>query len=187
MARSDVQDSARIGTEVLEVLFFELLPEITVAVRHTYLNLGYYADPATIEDTAQQITLLLLNHDNRALRTYDRRALPKTWLTAVVRNYVKRDLRHRSDYVSLEGVPEHSLSYSSNQDSIIAVREQRRLLEEAISKLTHRERELFCLFCDDSMSTHEIAVILGIQLASVYRYKFDLIKKLRILITSMSG
>jgi RNA polymerase sigma factor (sigma-70 family) len=185
MAKPDVQDPARIGTVGVEELFFELLPEIPVAVRYTYQKLGYHPDPSIIEDLVQRIILLLLSHEYKALRSYDRRALPKTWLSAVVRNFVKRDLRHHLEKISLEDLPEHSLLYPPKQDSELESLDHQLIVKEALKKLTLREIKLFQLLCEDSVPQAEIARVMGIQVSSLYSYKYNLIKKLRILITSM--
>lgn len=165
--------------ETIESLFSELIPEIPMTVRYAYISLGVRPDSSQVDDASQQIILLLLENDFRRLRSYSGRALPKTWLGVVARNFVRRELRRPGRAISVEDPTVERISLSPTQDQELWIEERRYMLNIALRQLTNRERRLFQLFCDDSKTTAKIAAILGLRPNSVSHSKSDLIKKIQ--------
>ena len=161
--------------EILE----SLLPDILIAVQTTLSRLHHRSANDEVGDLCQQVTVLLLENDFRRLRSFDYRSSRRTWLTAVVRNYVMNHVRRQKPTVSLNDLRADVRSYPAMQDQRLIAQEQSESLRAASTKLTKRELELFELCYVADLSTGEIAEEMGIKLQSVRRRKHALVKKLQ--------
>jgi len=163
----------------------DLLPEIPNAVRLACMSHWHRADTGETEDLCQQVVLLLIRADYRCLRSFDhRRASLKTWLKVVVRNYVRRYRQSRKRLPNTEEIVAEALSYRPALETEILSKQRMKSLDQAIGKLTEREKQLYELLCRDDLIDADIAERMGINPASVRRRRYDLIQKIKRLIES---
>jgi RNA polymerase sigma factor (sigma-70 family) len=181
-------DPPRAANDGIETLFHDLHPAIPVTIRRVCGKFGYRPDAAAFEGLVQRIIVLLIDdEDYRRLRTFDGRSSPETWLDRVVRNYIGHHLRKLEMEVSLDALPEDSFVAPPDQEEIMLFHEWLKILAEAVSALTKRERNLYQLVYEDGLTTADIAKEMGIKPASVHRYKHDLNKKIKMLVDGGAG
>jgi RNA polymerase sigma factor (sigma-70 family) len=159
-----------------------ILPEIIDAVRLSFCIHRRWPTRDETDELSQQILLLLIDSDQRRLRSFGRRASLRTWLRVVVSHHVNRYLKTRKREMGLEEIPPGSLVSLPLQESSIVSNEQAQAFQKAIEKLSERERELLQLLCRDDLRGADIARIMGMKYDSVRRRKHALIKKLQILV-----
>lgn len=161
----------------------EMMPEIRRSVRAVCRLYKYSADRDESEDLCQQVVLLLIEEDYRRLRSFDRKkASLKTWLGAVVKNYVSRYVQKQGRSESLEESIFESFIAPPIQEKNVISAERQRSLRKAIKKLSRRERQLYELLCRDDLKISDVAEQMGIKVSTARRSKHDLIEKLRKLV-----
>jgi RNA polymerase sigma factor (sigma-70 family) len=160
-------------------LFAEILPDIPHVVDQVCHSLGYYPRQMEIEDLVQQVILLLIDRDYHNLRLFKHLSLPRTWLFAVVRHHLNRQIQRQNREVSLEDLQPDSLSFQPEQENKLLDEEISKQLAVALKGLTDRERQLFRLLCSDELSASEVALEMRIKTESVYQRRIAVIRKLR--------
>lgn len=160
-------------------LFAEILLDIPYVVDQACHNLGYHPRQMDFEDFVQEVILLLIDRDYYNLRLFKHLSLPRTWLFAVVRHHLNRQIQRQSRGVSLEDIRPDSLSFQPEQENKLIDEERTKQLAIALKRLTDRERRLFRLLCSDELSASEVAREMGIKTESVYRRRNAVIRKIR--------
>jgi len=166
----------------------DLLPEIPNAVRLACMSHWHRVDTGETEDLCQQVVLLLIRSDYRFLRSFDdRRASLKTWLKVVVRNYVRRYRQSRKRLQHTEEIVAEALYYRPALETDILSKQRMKSLDQAIGKLTEREKQLYEFLCRDDLDSLEIARLMGVKVGTLRKRKHDLIEKLRKLVERGEG
>jgi len=160
-------------------LFAEILPHIPYVVDQACHSLGYYPRQMDFEDLVQQVILLLIDRDYYNLRLFKHLSLPRTWLFAVVRHHLNRQIPRQNSEVSLEYLQPDSLSFQPEQENKLIDEERTKQLAIALKGLTDRKQRLFRLLCSDELSASEVAREMGIKTESVYQRRIAVIRKLR--------
>jgi RNA polymerase sigma-70 factor, ECF subfamily len=162
-----------------ERLFEEILSDIPLVVHRACHSLGHRPRRMEFEGIVQRVTLLLIDRDYYALRSFKRRSSIQTWLFTIVRRYLVRHIQRQNREMSLEDLPRSYLSAQPEQEQRLIAEEETKRLSAAVNKLTDREQKLFHLLCMDGLRASEIAKKMGIKLESVYSKRFALIVKVR--------
>ena len=160
----------------------EIMPEIRDAVRMAFSIQRQWPSRDETDELSQQILLLLIDSDQRRLRSFRRKSSLRTWLRVVVSHHVNRYLRAKRRETGLEEIPLPSLISQPTQESLTVSKERTRAVREAVEKLSDRERELLELLCRDDLRGADIAKLMGMKYDSVRRRKHALIKKLQTLL-----
>jgi RNA polymerase sigma-70 factor (ECF subfamily) len=117
-------------------------------------------------EAAEEIVQEALVHVARSWRTFRGQAQFRTWLSRIVINVFRDQLRHRPP---LEQLPEDLCDLRSGDPGAQAVSgELGRLIAARVSALPPRQREVLVLTVYESLTPREVAAILGISEANVY-------------------
>jgi len=163
-------------------LLDSLLPQISVTVRWACRCYHRFPDQGVIDDLTQEITLLLIQNDYHALRSFEYRSTEKTWLLNVVLHRVGRYFKSQYPTESLEELPPGSLpSQPPSQDVLVLFKEREKLLKTVCGKLTKRERRLWD-FLRSGLSEKDIAEQMSTTSNAIHQSKYKLIKKIQRLI-----
>jgi RNA polymerase sigma factor (sigma-70 family) len=165
-----------------KTLLDSFLPQISIAVRWAYHRYNRIPDQGAIDDLTQEITLLLIQNDCHALRSFEHRSTEKTWLLRVVLHRVGRYFKSQYPTESLEELPIDSLpSQPPSQETMVLFKEREKLLETARGKLTEREKRLWD-FLHGGLSDKEIAKQMATTTNAIHQRKYKLINKIQRLI-----
>jgi len=137
-----------------------------------------HRDPERAENVLQSTYLEVL--DGRAV--FDGRAAFKTWLFAVIRNHARRDWCNRFWQLRRSASPEASQSVVAADtalDEVVYLREMQVLLQQALTRVPKRQREILQLVFYHELSLAEAAAVLGIGVGSARRHYDRGKKKLR--------
>jgi DNA-directed RNA polymerase specialized sigma24 family protein len=104
-----------------------------------------FPDQGVMDDLTQEIALLLIRNDYRNLRSFKHRSVEKTWLQILVLHHVARYFKNQKLTEPLENLPLNSLLEPPLQEKRVLFNERKRLVENARSKLSEREQELWDL------------------------------------------
>lgn len=178
MSEKSESNSPKPDVPNVEELIIEVRRLMPGAVKSACRSYHPHPSPEEMEDIGEDILLLLINDHYHYLLTFENRASLKTWLYQIVRRYVNRRLQKPKMIVSLDDVPDDSLSYAPTQEEEVWFEEMRRTLKERRSKLTARQRQLLELR-EHGLSQAEIAQELRLDPKVVYRRRYALFKKLR--------
>ena len=148
-------------------------------VSQVYAFFGYRLGSREDAEDLTQLTF------ERALKAWDRfdsrRASASTWLMAIARNllvdHYRSGSRERHQPLGPEGVGETALGLESPHESGVGISPD---LEEALSRLGKRDRELVALRFGADLSGPEIAELTGLKLANVQQILSRSLRKLRI-------
>lgn len=127
------------------------------ARRQLYRRFGR-AQPADVEDTVQEVFLLLFRNGARALAQFRGASSISTWLACVVRTACRRLAGTRAGAAP---APPPTLPAISEDDL------PPEGLPEALTRLPRRDRRLLYLFFSEGKKYREIALELGISVNSV--------------------
>jgi RNA polymerase sigma factor (sigma-70 family) len=178
----DKKKSLDLGDDT-EFRIDNLIPNISAAVRLTCVLHKYKADKNEIEDLCQQILLLLLEDNNRRLRSFNNeKASINTWLKTVIFHYLSRQMLKEPVTKGIEDREINLISDLPSQEQILIYQERAQKMKVIVNKLANRERELYKFLCRDDLSVAEIAKQMSIKTDSVYRRKHALIRKLQSLL-----
>ncbi|HEX5085776.1 MAG TPA: sigma-70 family RNA polymerase sigma factor, partial [Blastocatellia bacterium] len=178
MFQRDLQGHADNNVENLYLQdIYHLVPKV---VGQVCASLGHYPGQAGLDDYIQEISMLLLENDRRALRSFDHRSKLQTWLYVITKRHILHRLQKWSKMESLDDIPQHSSNFivQPKQEEKLFRGEMRAILEAAFSKLTAHEQKLLALWLRE-MSIKEIAKEMGIKKRSVSRERNTIIKKLQ--------
>lgn len=135
-------------------------------------------DPERAENVLQSTYLGVL--DGSAV--FDGRSAFKTWLFAVIRNHARRERRHRllhlHRYLTWEAAQDVA-GRETALDDVVCLREMQVLLQQALTRVPRRQREILQLVFYHELSLAEAAAVLGIGLGSTRRHYDRGKKKLR--------
>jgi DNA-directed RNA polymerase specialized sigma24 family protein len=96
----------------VENLFLQdIYPIIPKVVGQVCAGLGHYPGQADLDDYAQEINILLLENDHRALLSFGHRSKPQTWLYTIVKRHVLHRLQKWNKMESLDDIPPHSSNF----------------------------------------------------------------------------
>ena len=171
-------DSPTPANSDIEQLFLDIIPLIPTVVRQACQSLNHHPDQMEFDGLVSRIVMLLMDDDFHALRSFDNRSEPQTWLFTVAKRLIMRRLKAQKRELSLEDLPPDSFTTQPDQEKKLISEEKEKLLHVAIGKLTEREQKLFDLILQGAKA-EEIAKELGIRRESVYPMKSALIKKLQ--------
>ena len=125
----------------------------------------------------QMLKLLLWADEQKLVGNVQDATKLKPWLQRVANHKVIRILKEERRKVSFDDAPPEVLIQPSTQEEELLQKEQEQLLDEALAKLTPRERKLVELI-QQGLKAEEIAQELGIKAKSVHRMKNAAVKKL---------
>jgi RNA polymerase sigma factor (sigma-70 family) len=171
----------------LEKLVVILLPSINDAVRWAYLRYQGRICQDELDDLSQQIILTLIEDHCRRLRSFNGQSSFKTWLQAVVDHHIYNYVYRRKQTETLDEIDQESLTCSPLQDQGIDTAEKRKLLFNALSKLSGQERLLFQLWFISELDAKEIAATFRTEVNIIYKRKQTLVSKLRRLVQSFQS
>jgi RNA polymerase sigma factor (sigma-70 family) len=166
----------------LEQLIAILLADINDVVRWAYLRYRGRICLDELDDLSQQIILTLIKNHCRRLRSFSGQSSFKTWLQAVVDHHIYNYSNRRKQTEPLDEIDQELLTYSPLQDQGIDTAEKRKLLLNALSKLSGQERLLFQLWFISELDIKEIAAIFRTEVKIIYKRKQTLVLKLRRLV-----
>lgn len=84
-----------------------------------------------------------------------------TWLATIVLNKCRDHLRGRMDFVPLDKIAEIKSSPAPDPERIASMHETGDAVQEALSRLSPRDREVLILKHIEELSYEELAVVLG--------------------------
>ncbi len=171
----------------LEQIVTILLPKINEAVGWSYARYKDRIRQDELDDLSQQIFLMLIEDNCRALHSFNGQSSLKTWLQAVINNHIYKYLHNRKQIEGLDEVEEGSLIYSLLLDQGIVTAERRKLLRRALRKLSQKERLLYQLWFISELDPREIAAILKTEVKIIYKRKQTLVIKLTRLVRDFQG
>jgi RNA polymerase sigma factor (sigma-70 family) len=134
-----------------------------------------------MEDHVQNILLLLIEDDYRRLRSHDPRSSLNAWLKTIAKHYMADRLRSQIPTEDGSEVLPDTLSREASQEEKMIYRERVELLQEVFGRLSDQERLLGEFLRSDS-ETGEIALALKIEPHQVRKRRYELIKKIRMLL-----
>lgn len=146
------------------------------AARRSCRSYRSYFNEGDVEDIAQSIALLLIQHNYRGLRSFKSHPSLKAWLQTIANRETSHFYRGRRIAVSLEDLSPDDQAYPPNQEDKI-------LCDGIASKLTKRQRKLLELMLL-GLKTNEIAERNGIDPDSVSKSKSRLRDKVDKLLQS---
>jgi len=162
----------------IEQLFLDTIPLIPAVVRQSCQSLNHHPNQMEFDGFISRIVMLLMDDDFHALRSFDNRSEPQTWLFTIAKRLILRRLKEQKWELPLEDSPSSSFITQPDQEEKLISEENGKRLLAAVSNLTERERKLFGLMLQGARA-EEIAKEMGIQKESVYAKKSALIKKLQ--------
>ena len=175
MPKSDSPEPAISETEQL---FLDIVPRIPIAVRQACKSLSHYPDQLEFDGFVSRIVMLLMDDDFHALRSFDNRSEPQTWLFKIATRLIMRRLKAQKRELPLEDSPSSSFITQPDQEEKLISEEREKLLMAAVGELTEHEQKLFYLITQ-GLKSEEIAKELKIKKESVYRERSALIEKLQ--------
>src|SRR5262249_19394704 len=140
-----------------------------------------------LDDLSQQIILKLSEDDCRRLRLFNYNFSFKTWLQRIADHHVYKYLCRRKQAESLDEIHQAVLSYSPPQDREIYAAEQRKLLSQALGKLSEQERLLYQLWFVFEQDAREVAAVFKISVKNFYKRKETLVLKLTSLVQTFQS
>jgi RNA polymerase sigma-70 factor (ECF subfamily) len=113
---------------------------------------------ADVEDVAQEVFVVVHAH----LAGFEGRSTLKTWISGICVRKVSEYRRkaHRRREVMLAVVPERE-ALSDQQEQELEQKQQAALLQQALSRLTERQFEVFVLYEIEELSMAEVAQAVG--------------------------
>ena len=165
----------------------QLLPDVYEAVQWACLKYRGCVRRNELDDFSQQIILKLIEDNCRRLRSFNQNFSFKTWLQRVVDHYVYKYLYQGKQAESFDEVDKGALTYSPPQDRDIYAAEQRRLLSQALGKLSEQERLLYQLCFVFEQDACKISTVFKINVKNVYKRKETLVLKLTRLVQTFQS
>ena len=136
-------------------------------------------DPRDQEDCLAEVVLRVWDN----IDSYDpRKGSWKAWLTAITRNTALNHVRALSRHTADGALPDDLPSCDPTPEEKILQQERQRVLENALSQLSSRDRLLFYRKYYYLQSTAQIAAEMGITERAVEGRLYRLRKKLRIIL-----
>jgi RNA polymerase sigma-70 factor (ECF subfamily) len=147
-------------------------------VWHVYGFIGYRLGS---REDAEDLTQMTFERALKAWNRFDeRRASGSTWLMAIARNllvdHYRRGGSERAEPIDLDKAGEHADAIESHQEKTLGISPE---LEEALSCLDHRQRELVALRFGADMTGPEIAELTALSLANVQQILSRSLRRLR--------
>ena len=131
------------------------------------------------QDLAQQLHMMLLENDKRALRSYQGRASLTTWLNIVAKRFFIRCAQQLpretlSDVVHLHDRPDPSDSPERRQER----RAQAEAVQDALSDLSDEDQLMLALLFEQEAPASEVGKLLGLTASGVRMKKLRLLRQL---------
>lgn len=134
-------------------------------------------DRATAEDVLQEVYFKIL--DGRA--RYEQRSTLKTWLFGVIRLTAREQQRfsvarlfrprsHNASSSSPSPIDDKADSQRPAPDSEAALRENARIVTNALGQLADRQREVLHLVFYEDLSISEAAIVMGVALGTARQH-----------------
>lgn len=140
---------------------------------------GFFAYRVGDKDAAEDLTQTTFERALRAWSRFDpRRGSERTWLFAIARNLLI-DHHRRKGSAALTALVETDLEPVDGPEERFASPVD---IQEALSQLSEREREVLALRYGGDLSGPEIARLLGLSLANVQQINSRALHKLRRLV-----
>ena len=171
--------------ESREQLFEMIFTHIPGAVRYTCHTYQRSLTQSEFEDICHDVIILLLENDYRRLRTFKRKSSVKTWIYAIARRHLRRQLRETNLTISLDDIASDSLVCRPRQENAVLSGERWKIIYTTISQWPKRSQSLLELSVA-GFSDIEISNLLGIKADAVRKHRFELVKKLRNLFQNKS-
>lgn len=164
MNESELIEKAKAGDK-------KSLAELVKKYENTVYNFAFKIcrDPEKAENTMQETFLSMV----KSLRQFDGKSKLSTWLYRIVMNHCLMELRKKKyNFVSLDDdneTPEGVLipDWSSVPSDVVENDELRKILDEAISKLSPEYRAVFILRDVNGLSTEETGKIAQLSVPAV--------------------
>jgi len=172
-------------TESREQLFEMIFTHIPGAVRYACHTYQRSLTQSEFEDICHDVIILLLENDYRRLRTFKRKSSVKTWIYAIARRHLRRQLRETNLTISLDDIASDSLVCRPRQENAVLSGERWKIIYTTISQWPKRSQSLLELSVA-GFSDIEISNLLGIKADAVRKHRFELVKKLRNLFQNKS-
>jgi RNA polymerase sigma factor (sigma-70 family) len=134
--------------------------------------------PAELEDFVEEIDLLLRENDYARLRSFRGDSDPKTWLFAVAKRHIGKQLQRQRRLMSLDDLPPDAFVSEPEQEGIVNLHEIERIALGEQRTLTPGEKRLFN-FWREGLSDQEIAEILDRKIVTIRSKKSRMFKKIR--------
>ena len=151
------------STEYWELLLLEARSLLPAEVRSALRQHNRTILPEDVEDLSELISFLLLDDDYRRLKTYDpAKAKLRTWLRKIVRHEVSHFLQKRPPAEPIEDLAETQVSVTATQEEELLTKEERTLLDEAITQLTPHDQRIARLKLKGA-TDEEVAQIMNIK------------------------
>ena len=139
----------------------ELYQEFSPAVYR--LCLKYSKDSAQAEDLMQEVFVKV--HHN--LESFDAKAKYFTWIYRIASNHCLdwiRIKKRRGELVDLHVIPFHAQNDRADKET-----ENKRLVDQILSKLNTKTRQILFLYYIEGNTYEEIAEIMGVSRAAIHK------------------
>lgn len=148
---------------------------------------GYRLGPDDLMDVLGDACLNLVAHDYRRLRLYrvNGGCSVASWVgviaTSTTRDFLRRARRHRLEPIADAELDRHA-SPTSGPEDVLIDRQRRSFVDQAMHKLSARDRRFVELYFGEARSPEAIAEVMGVSLSTVYSKK----AKIKNRLTSMA-
>ncbi len=164
MNEEELIESAKIGNK-------KAMADLVRNYEKTVYNFAFKIcrDPERAENTMQETFLSLV----KSLHQFDGKSKLSTWLYRIVANHCLMELRKKKHhFVSVEdndGLYENSFASAWNTipDNIVENKELKKILDDAIQKLSPEYRVVFLLRDVEGLSTEETGKVMDLSIPAV--------------------
>lgn len=142
-------------------------------------GLRYTSDLKTVEDSIQELFISIIKYRKKigAVRNI------KGYLISSFRRQLFININNKRKAISIDQIPESSFEYFKSPDNEISDKEDKEFLyatiNECISNLTNKQKEIMFLRFERDIPYEEIASILNISVESCYKSIYRTIKTIR--------
>lgn len=155
-----------------------LLSTIHRLVRFFCFLRGHKSAAQEMDDYCQNIVIHLAEDDYRRLRSLKEQSAQRTWLVALIRNYLLNTWQRQKEDESLDDIDQTNLVYQAVQEEEIAIKEHQGEVQAVLGRLDDRDHQLFDLTCQD-LSDAEIAEQMNVEAEWVRKRRYVVIRKIQ--------
>lgn len=137
---------------------------------------GFHLDSDDLMDVLGEVYLNMVANDFRRLRLYrvDGGCSVATWIgviaTSTAKDHLRKSRRHRLD-TAAEGELDRVAAPNSDPEDWMLDRQRRGFVDQALEKLSRRDRDFVELYFAEARSPDDIAEIMGVSVSTVYSKK----------------